>query len=384
MKIKTTILFGVLLFTVSCTNKPLDLAHRYENTESQKLYEYRLDTMKFIEYDTFEMTDRIGIYKPTNVPKYKYWLDAKTTVIKFSWDTEFTTFWSSSTTYMQKGCKNPWLEENIQLITSSMGCYGKAFQDHVVENFTDGGTWFIGTHELPGEKIVAFFSAESNWEGVSSSAYKSIGVTYSSDHGKTWDAPTMILSGPEPRPSLGEAKKTYGIGDGCVVWNSDRNAWMCYYSGKCEDTEKYMICMAESKDTEGAAGTWKKWNGKDFTGEGCNARTGRGANDYCISGFKSYPGASPSVMWNSDKKVWMMVYHSSTNEIVYGESSDGINWKNVQVMVDSIMEPDGCMYPNLMCENGDTEGSNQFRLYYSYGIKSSGERSLGVRLIKLK
>lgn len=84
----------------------------------------------------------------------------------------------------------------------------------------DGGAWFIGVHKLMDGRLAGFFHAESHWPGVSA-AYKSIGVTYSSDNGLTWETGRRILSGTDPKPENPAGQgESYGLGDGCVVWNA--------------------------------------------------------------------------------------------------------------------------------------------------------------------
>jgi len=47
----------------------------------------------------------------------------------------------------------------------------------------------------------------------------------------------------------------------------------------------YRICMAASSDPAGVPGTWKKWDGREFTVDGYNTATGVGGRDTHIRGL---------------------------------------------------------------------------------------------------
>lgn len=378
--IKIIFAISVLAAAMSCS-KELGLAHKYDNSESSKYYEYNLDTLHFTDCGNYSISERVTVFQPAGIPRQKLWFDAKISVIKPSWSDKFCTFWSADVSLMQPDCETPWIEENIQRMTWDMQVYCK--DEDRTGLFNDGGTWFIGVHEIENEELVGFFHAESHWEGRPS-AYKSMGVTYSKDHGKTWSEGECIIYGPDKRPAVGaNDTRSYGNGDGCVVWNEERQSWICYYSGKCDSTGDYMICMAESQDRRGEAGTWKKWDGSKFSGAGVNPSTGLGAKNYCIDAIKQYHGGNPSVMWNTEKKKWIMVYHSWQKDIIYSESKDGIVWEAPIQMINHTMEPGGCMYPNLVSEQGDTVGGNEIRLYYAVDMVGS-QRSLALRKLILK
>ena len=173
------------------------------------------------------------------------------------------------------------------------------------------------------------------------------------------------------------------LGDGCVVWNEDRESWICYYSGFCTAENDFVITMAESTDPEGKAGTWKKWDGTDFTVEGCNQETGLGGPNTSISGLSAYHGGNPSVMYNTYLEKWIMVYHSWQSYIVLSYSEDGITWSSPVTLISKTMEPGGSMYPNLIGSEGDTEGGRSIRIYYSTDMVN-GIRTLSMRRIYFK
>lgn len=328
------------------------------------------------------VSDRVVVSQAAGIPRRGYWLDGKISVSRLSWDRDgsFTTFWSSDASLMQGGCETPWLENNLNRLSSGMEVIGKSVSPQ--SGFTDGGQWFIGVHELDGEKLVGFFHAESHWKGQSC-AYKSIGVAYSTDHGKSWTPGEKILSGDEPKPATSANDgRSYGLGDGCVVWNSARGSWICYYSGYCPDGYDFCISMAESRDPEGKAGTWKKWDGTAFTAEGCHPETGLGAANTAIRPLREVHGGNPSVMYNTASGKWMMVYHSWTSCIVYSTSTDGIVWSKPVTIIDKSMEKGGAMYPNLISENGDLVSGETLRLYYSADMVN-GIRKLCYRNLSL-
>ena len=80
-----------------------------------------------------------------------------------------------------------------------------------------------------------------------------------------------------------------------------------------------MITMACSEDPAGAAGTWKKWDGKAFTVEGCNGQTQLGGANIKIANLDTYAGGNPSVMWNHYIGKWVMVYHSWPTHLSFDE-----------------------------------------------------------------
>lgn len=365
----------------SCSRE-LDLAHKYDNADSSRPFEEEgINTDDYTDYGDFLMSDRSDVVVNSGVPRKGYWLDGKITVQKFSWSAKYTVFWSADASFMQTDCNTPWLEDNINGLTEDMAVIGNSVRP--TPGFSDGGQWLIGVHELSSERLVGFFHSESHWKGQSC-AYKSIGVAYSDDNGKTWTPGDKILSGTDPKPETSANDgRSYGLGDGCVVWNKERESWICYYSGFCPDKNDFVITMAESKDAEGRAGTWKKWDGHDFTVEGCNAVTGLGGVNTSIESLSSYHGGNPSVMYDSYLGKWLMVYHSWQRAIVMSYSEDGITWTVPTAIIDHAMEPGGSMYPNLVGPDGDTEGGQNIRLYYSTDMVN-GIRTLSVRRISFK
>ena len=303
------------------------------------------------------------------------WLDGKISVGKYDDSGLFTTYWSADNSLRQVSA-SPWLDENVNALTSDMEVFGKCIEP--VSGFYDGGAWFIGVHKLMDGRLAGFFHAESHWPGVSA-AYKSIGVTYSSDNGLTWETGRRILSGTDPKPENPAGQgESYGLGDGCVVWNDARKVWICYYSGYCDDPGNYMITMACSEDPAGAAGTWKKWDGKAFTVEGCNGQTQLGGANNKIANLDTYAGGNPSVMWNHYIGKWVMVYHSWSRRICLSTSADGIAW---EAPISLNLGEEEAMYPNLISEEGDQTGGQAVRMYYAADMNDLGQRSLAWRKV---
>ncbi|MGN1211904.1 MAG: sialidase family protein [Candidatus Cryptobacteroides sp.] len=386
------IIIGVAL-VLSCTRE-LDLAHKYDNTESSRPWTDDEEeepsnpsdpgeSLDFTDCGSYMISERVDVNVPSSVPRGPYMLDGKITVSKLSSEETFTTVWSSDFSMFQRGCATPWLEDNISSLTSSMAVIGKGISEPI-EEFTDGGIWFIGVHQLDDGTLAGFFHGESHYSGIASQ-YKSIGVAYSSDGGKSWDKGSKILSGPDPKPEVGEGNgKSYGLGDGCVVWNDKRKEWICYYSGYCDDPADFVISMASSSDAKGLPGTWKKWDGTAFSLEGCNQATGLGAPNIKLENLWKFRGGNPSVSWNSAISRWIMVYHTWSRNIVMSTSTDGITWTEPVTIIDHIMEAGGSMYPNIISEDGDLLCGKEFRIYYSTDMDSSGRRKIAYRIVRLK
>jgi hypothetical protein len=78
--------------------------------------------------------------------------------------------------------------------------------------------------------------------------------------------------------------------------------------------------MACSENLDGAPGTWKKWDGKDFT------QPGLGGAAAPIETLKAIPGAYPSVSYNTYLRSYVMVFSSWGEAFYYSFSTNLIDW----------------------------------------------------------
>ena len=277
-------------------------------------------------------------------------------------------YWGEGDTYRTKAATTH-LEDHIANNNWQLAFGGSV---NPIDGFNDGGSWVIGMHRLENGKLVGFFHAESWWPS-GSGAHKSIGVTYSTDNGLTWEPGKCILAASYPKPQ--EAAWT-GLGDGCVVWNPERQQYICYF----QEVEVGGICMAASSDPEGAAGTWKKWDGDDFTIEGCNQQTLTGGKGVMVNDIDIVPGCSPSVMWNEYLNCWLMAYAKWGGDFYLSMSKDGIEWSAPTLLLTEPVKP---VYANLVSDKGDVIGGKNLRLYYSRNMNEWGLRRLAYRTIEL-
>ncbi len=300
-----------------------------------------------------------------------YWPDGK--IIPVRKGSEWQLFWSEATDAMTTG-DTPYPEDHISKLVNSSKVWGKEFVR--IDGFNDGGSWFIGIFPLEKEgSYVGFFHAESHWN-LSGIAYKSIGVVYSDDYGATWHDPQPIITDKDAKPV--EPAWT-GLGDGCVIWDSVNSRYICYYQGKVANGTN-TLCMASSSDIKGAPGTWKKWDGKNFTIDAYNQKTGLGGENIAIENLTSPSGANPSVMWNTFLNKWVMVYATWGKRVVISYSDDALHWSEPVKILGSISAP--AWYPNLIGEDGDLSGGEEVKIYWSYNQDDQGVRDLGYCKIK--
>jgi len=303
-----------------------------------------------------------------------YFPDGKISIIKDETTEKCIAFWAEFISYRTEA-DSPYPEDHISQVKPGNSVFGWGFDQQ--DGFNDGGSWFIGVHKLADGRLAGFFHAESHWP-QGEGAYKSIGVAYSSDNGYTWTAGARILNVDYPKPATAGWK---GLGDGCVVYNEKRGQFLCYYSASAGGD--YRICMAASSDPLGAPGTWKKWDGKDFTVDGYNSTSGVGGKDTQITGLQSHTGANPSVLWNSYLQKWVMAYHGWDRVTYMSSSSDGLVWENPVALTS--LNKETAWYPNLIGDNGDTNGGKVIKLYYSRNQDSStGIRELALRTLTFK
>lgn len=300
-----------------------------------------------------------------------YWPDGKLIPIKKG--NQWQLFWSEATDALTIA-DTPYPEDHIASLTASAKVWGKEFVR--IDGFNDGGSWFIGIFPLDDKgHYVGFFHAESHWS-VGSGAHKSIGVAYSDDYGATWRDPAPILTVSTPKP---ESAAWTGLGDGCVIWDSVSSRYICYYQARA-NTDSNALCMAASSDKNGSAGTWKKWDGSDFTIEGCDPATGLGGADIAIEGLSATAGCNPSVMWNSYLGKWVMAYATWAKRVVITYSDDAIRWSKPVKILGSIGVP--AWYPNLIGSEGDLKGGEIVKVYWSHNQGDDAIREIGCRSVK--
>lgn len=333
------------------------------------LLEFMLNTSGSAQTSTYikgTISEEPIILDQTNVPWAGGWPDGKLCFLPETDGSGLVCYWGEGDTFRTKAATTH-LEDHI-----ANNNWHLAFGRDVnrIDSFNDGGSWIIGINRLENGKLVAFFHAESWWPGEYI-AYKSIGVTYSSDNGLTWEPGKRILTSDKPKP---QEPAWTGLGDGCVVWNIKRQQYICYYPGDGG------ITMAASFDPEGAAGTWRKWDGEDFTIEGCNQETQLGGKGVPIKGLESVSGTNPSVMWNEYLNCWMMTYAKWGGDVYLSHSNDGIEWSKPILLLTEPIKP---LYPNLVSDKGDVIGGMNLRLYYSRNQGKSGIRELAYRTINI-
>ena len=306
------------------------------------------------------------ILEQINVPWAGYWPDGKFCFLPETNNNSWVCYWGEGDTFRTEA-GTTLLEDHIAN-NNWRPVIGRDIER--LDGLNDGGSWIIGINRLENGKLVGFFHIESRWPGDGIS-FKSIGVSYSLENGLTWESIKRILAPNYHKP---QEPAWTGLGDGCVVWNSERQQYICYY----QEVEAGGLCMAASSDPEGAPGTWKKWDGEGFTIEGCNQETQIGGKPALIKGLQSVLGSNPSVMWNDYLQKWIMVYAKWGGDIYVSSSIDGIEWSTPALLLTESINP---LYPNLVSEYGDLAGGKSIRLYYSKDQQENGIRKLAYRKI---
>jgi len=310
------------------------------------------------------------VQQPSNMPKYGYWPETKLIPIKKgnSWQM----FWANSVDYLT-GASSPWPEDQILNIGSAKTVFGKGFSS--IPNVNENGSWFIAVFPKENGHYVGFFHGESHWEGGGGTAYKTLGVAYSDDYGVTWKDAAPILTDDDPK---GETPSWSGLGDGCVVWDEKTERYICYYQSIPSSGGSSTLCMAASSDPEGRSGTWKKWDGEDFTIEGYNKETGLGGPNVAVDKLTAYPGGNPSIIWSTYLNKWVLAYYSWKKMIFMSFSDDCLHWSTPFKIEGDATKNVPAMIPCFICEDGDKTCGQTVKMYFSHNQSTTtGKREIG-------
>ena len=233
-------------------------------------------------------------------------------------------------------------------------------------SWDNGGSWLMSVFRVSQDSFVGFYHAEDHWYPHTSNdiAWKSLGVTYSADKGKSWSGGRQIITSSIAKPN---SPTWGGTGDCCVVWDHINKRWMCYF-------QEHWISMAISTDPLGAPGTWKKYYYGDFTQDGLRGE------QMPLPGLQNYPGGNPSVHWNTYLNKWVMVWHGWAPARIYlSVSKDGVIWEQPQAIISSAISGQA-WYPTII-GNTDVEAGQIARIYYADIAKDFSFRNFETRTI---
>jgi hypothetical protein len=216
------------------------------------------------------------------MPKQQFLPDGHLTV--FQDDSEVWMFWPFEDSYRTSGPSVFEMRDPVKSLPR-----GKA------GSFDSGGAWLYTVLRGKEGRLLGFYHAEDRTFPLSPEsnfiAYKSIARCTSDDFGESWKNREQILTSLQPKP---QRAKWSGLGDHCIVWDHDKHRLVCFYQ------EGGLLHMAESRDSQGQAGTWRKWYRGDFT------EPGLGGRSTPIPSLARHPGGNPSLLWNTFLERWLM------------------------------------------------------------------------------
>lgn len=300
------------------------------------------------------------VANPVNYPHFAYYPDGHIAVIPDGSD--YIMFWAEFVSHRSIG-STQFVEDQYALQPSSSVFGSRGNYD----TYDNGGSWLMSVSRQEGDNFIGFFHAEDHWypHTTNDIAWKSIGVTYSSDKGKTWESGKQIITSATPKPS---SPTWGGTGDNCVVWDHINNRWLCYF-------QEHTISMAISTDPNGAPGTWKKYYNGGFTEDGLGGRQSP------LPGLSSVPGGNPSVHWNTNLSKWVMVYHGWDPANIYvSTSADGIDWDTPQSIISSAIGGKA-WYPTIIGDT-DVKAGQTAKIYYADIASNFSYRMFKAREIK--
>ena len=302
-----------------------------------------LNTSNIFSQWQVELSNSVDVLNPIGYPHFAYFPDGHISVLPDG--DEYIMFWAEFESHRSIG-SSQFVEDQISLSPEN-AVFGRRGN---FDTYDNGGSWMMSVFRQDGEKFIGYFHAEDHWYPHTNNniAWKSLGVAYSEDEGKTWSNASQIITSSKPKPASPEWG---GTGDCCVVWDHINNRWMCYY-------QEHILSMAISTDPNGAPDTWKKYNNGVFSEDGL------GGQQTVLPGLSQYPGGNPSVHWNTYLFKWVMVWHGwSPPRIYIAVSDDGVSWDNPQSIIVS-EEGGNAWYPTIIGVT-DVEAGQIAKIYYA-------------------
>jgi len=264
-------------------------------------------------------------------------------------------FYPNGESYRTYGTvNNPGNQEALDPRSKIMG--GTIFEDA----WNNGGMWLMSVHRTSDTSgnLIGFVHATdrfyNNGFPPGREEYKTVGLACSSDFGATWTSKGRIFTnGPRPDTPIWS-----GTGDQDVLWDWKQGRWVMFSS------QGSVLGAAISYDKGGAANSWVKWDGTNFTRTGFEEHMEQLRD---TDGDLLPVGANPSVHWNKHLELWVMVYHSWDGVIYIATSSDLPHFNKPRVLVGKTTDNERSYFPSLISwVNGDRFSGRVMTLHYKH------------------
>ncbi len=306
-----------------------------------------------------QLSEATEVANPVHYPLFAWYPDGHISVLPDG--DEYIMFWAEYESHRSVG-SSQFVEDQKALVPSTAVFGGRGNYN----TYDNGGSWLMSVFRQKDENFIGFFHAEDHWYPHTNNdvAWKSIGVVYSDDEGKSWSEGNQIITSSTSKP---ENPEWGGTGDCCVVWDHLNNRWMCYF-------QEQQISMAISTDPDGAPGTWQKYYKGEFSQDGL------GGMQSVLPGLEQFAGGNPSVHWNTYLSKWVMVWHRWAPAVIYiAVSDDGVSWENGQSLI--ISDIGGrAWYPTIIGDT-DVEAGQMAKIYYADIAADFSYRDFKVRTI---
>ena len=294
------------------------------------------------------------------VPIYSYAPDGHYTVL--SEDSTVWMFWPGQDSYRSSGTSIFEMYEPVKVLPR--GPSG---------SFDSGGAWLYTVLRGSEDRMLGFYHAEDRTFPLSPGsdfiAYKSIARCVSEDLGLTWKNREQILTAHAPKP---KRAKWSGLGDHCIVWDPASRRLVCFFQ------EEGYLSMAASSDSQGRAGTWRKWYRGGFTEPGLGGRA------TALPAFAKHPGGNPSVLWNTYLERWLITWHTWRGDLWISSSTNLMDWSPPKILLKRPWPRGRVWYPTLIGQSDKIGGENLWLLYAEFPVAENSERHFLARKLRLK
>jgi hypothetical protein len=213
----------------------------------------------------------------------------------------------------------------------------------------DGGQWLTSVIKVENRWLGLLHSEDhykdhfwdSNCDSV---AWKSIDLTVSYDEGITWQSPSQVLLSDEE----GRLKKNINAKIDRTYWGGPGDAVLVQFDSQLRLywADSTGIHISATNDKFGSPGSW--W--------------------YMTRATGLLTGASPSVCWNSNHNLWVIVYHTWVTEkwtIRIAFSNNGNDWFEDRQLPDTDSRLGGRAWMPTLIGSDDRHCTDSIRLYYS-------------------